>query len=151
MADFGVEFEGLDDWRKDLARVDMASHVKEADQTAGSLIANKADIRRARLRSQFPAYKQVKIKASRAQRGVEVTVGPKTVGFAAEFGAFVHPVFGRFQSQTGFARKVWPPWGGSGDDAGFLVFPTVREHQDKISFMYLEAVDKATKTAFPEV
>ncbi len=151
MADFGVEIEGLDDWRKALARADMASHVKEANHAVGSFVADKADIRRAGLQGQFPAYKQVKIKASRAQRGVQVSVGPKSVGFAAEFGAFTHPVFGRFQSQTGFARKVWPLWGGSGDDAGFLVFPTAREHHDKISSMYLEAIDKATKVAFPEV
>ena len=42
------------------------------------------------------------------------------------------------------------PWRGVGPDAGYAIFPTIRDSQDEIARMYEEEVGQITAKAFPD-
>lgn len=142
--------EGLTEWRKALRSVDLVDAVKDVNQRAAQFVVVLAEQKKARLQARYPSYKKVTLKASRTQRGAQVIVGPKTVGKAGEFGAIVHPVFGRDIVQTTFRRRVWPVWSGRGKGAGLMVFPTIEENREEIIVRYGQAVTESLKVAFPE-
>lgn len=55
-----------------------------------------------------------------------------------------------FGSMQGRRKKQFDPWRGSGDDAGYALFPTIRSQRDRIVDEYLKAVDQAMRGAFPQ-
>jgi hypothetical protein len=144
-----VKVEGLTEWRKAMAKAGLADAVKDVNQSVAQFVVDHAERKRAALQGRYKSYSKVRIKAGRTQAGSQVTVGPKSVGFAGEFGAYVHPVYGRDRQQSGFKKKVWPMW-RSGADTGYLVFPTLREKEQEIADLYEAAVDNAMVASFPE-
>lgn len=75
--------------------------------------------------------------ASRARATVVVLGGQASAPWAlgAEFGAIAYPQF--------------LPWTGSGDDAGYVLWPTIRDQEEAIEELYLDTFVEAYSTAFP--
>lgn len=134
----------------DLNSGELIEEVKKVNHEAGDLVAREAEQLRTGLASKYPSYGLVRIRSARQAAGAAVTVGPKHLGHAAEFGAFAHPVFGRSMPQVSFARKVWPLWSGSHEGSGYMVWPTIRNKIEDIVAFYDKAIVRATQTAFPE-
>ena len=148
--DARLHIEGLDELRRELRRANLGKRLGQAHKRVAEFVADRAERRRSTLRAQYPSYRKVRLKPSAAQKYAQVIVGHKGVGHAAEFGAMVHPVFGRPRPQASFKRQVWPPWGGNDETAGYMVYPTIREHSDEIVDIYGDAVAKELRPAFPE-
>lgn len=141
---------GLEGWIGDLDSVDLSDAAENASRAAADVVVDEADTKRRALQSRFGSYARVKLSSESIRRGSTVTVGPRRLSHAAEFGAQVHPVFGRFLPQASFSRQVWPPLARGGDDAGWLLSPAVREAEDEIvDRVESETVDTLNK-AFPD-
>lgn len=136
-----IQVENLDHIRRGLRQIDsdLGRVLGQKNKAVAALVGRLAQRKKSQLAGRFPSYESraVKISPSANQRRVQVTVRPA----AAEWGATVHPVFGRFQSQASFRRKVWPGWGRE----GFLIRPTVTENEREIAQEYLEAVSRLAR------
>lgn len=128
--------EGFDGFRKGLKKADLGSKLKEINREVARELIVAAEAKRSALKAEFPAYKKVTLKPSAAANRVQIIVGPKTVAFSAEFGAYVHPVHGSVRSQTGFRSRVWPSWTGNDEEAGLMVYPSLREREAEIRDIY---------------
>ena len=42
------------------------------------------------------------------------------------------------------------PWRGIGENAGYAIFPTIRDNQENIRKMYEDEVGSITRRAFPD-
>lgn len=140
-----VQIKGLQELRRDLRSIsrDAPKALSRAHKGIASFVASRAKVRARGLSGRFPSYRNVipKIRPRGSQRKASVVMlGP--LANAAEFGAHVHPVFGRFRSQASFRRRVWPAHAGQ---QGYVIFPTERETRDEVAEMYLEALDKVLR------
>lgn len=136
MPKLGIRFEGLDELRQGLRRVDgmWGKELGQVNKSIGTQVVRWSEDRQSQMSSQYPSYRSgvVSVKASANQRRVEVNVRPGS----AESGTARHPVFGRWMDQSLFSRRVWP----DKSQEGWLVNPTLVEHEDRIGEEYLEAV-----------
>lgn len=141
MTDVSVSVEGLDEFRANLRRIDrgLGKALGQKYKEIGSFVVRMSERRRGRLAARFPSFRSdvVRVKASANQRRAQVTIRPP----AAEWGAINHPVFGRSMLQTRFKRRVWP---GRNRD-GWLVRPTISDHDEQIAVKFKQAVDDLTR------
>lgn len=59
----------------------------------------------------------------------------------------------RYKNGSAKVRLGWNqfrPWRGVGPDAGYAIYPTIRQNQVQIREMYEDMVDKITREAFPD-
>jgi len=141
-----VTVEGLDEWRKGLARADLKDRVKQVNLEAARYVSTRADVRKAGLVMRYPSYGHVTIKANKLLTGAAVTVGPRGQGYAAELGANVHPVFGRRIPQESMTRRVWPPHSTDGQ----MVWPVIKSDTQRILDIYDRAMAAELRPAFPD-
>ena len=136
MANVSIRVEGFDELRQGLRNIDadLGKELGRTNRTVGAKVAAWSESSRSSMAARFPSYRSraVTVKPSANQRRVMVSVRPA----AAEYGTDRHPVFGRWQSQATFSRKVWPL---SSRD-GWLVAPTIARHESAIADDYLAAV-----------
>jgi hypothetical protein len=67
----------------------------------------------------------------------------------AEFGAG-QDLRRRRSSGTYLGFNQFEPWKGNGKDAGYFVYPSIRQDSDRIVTEYSKAVDAVLKNAFPD-
>lgn len=132
--------EGLDELRRDLRTWDRTAPrlVSLAHRTLAKKVAGKAKSKASSLGS-VAAKSAPSIRASGTLKEASVVLGGNKAPYAlgAEFGALAYPQF--------------KPWRGSGEDAGYFLYPTIRSMEDEIKDTYLHMVVDALQTrAFPE-
>lgn len=137
MPDVRIEVEGLNQLRKDLKAVDgkLVKELGQAYKQIGDMVITAASARAAGLGGVAAKSAQA-LKAT--ARSTEVTIRLDGQRFPYALGA----EFGGSQAQ-------FKPWRGSGPDAGYFLYPTIRSDSQKILDAFNEAIDKATKLAFP--
>lgn len=139
----GVFIEGLDDFRRELRRAnrDLAKQV----MVEANVEVAEAVIEGARTKARGVGRQQARaietLRSARKQRAAVVRLGRNTDKWAwtlgAEFGAKAYPQF--------------PPWRGNDENAGYFLYPTIREKsRDEIPDIYLDAIVEAFERAFPE-
>ena len=101
-------------------------------------------------------------KADEAATGMKPAGGQKWAGIklaaenpyvrAVEFGTSWHRVFGRWVEASKMKRRVYQPWGGNGEDAGYALYPTLRQflRTPRFEETYHGALDDVYAKAFPE-
>jgi hypothetical protein len=133
-----VYVDRLDEFRRGLRRIDsgMGRELGKVNKDVGFEIVKLSKRKVALLDGRYPSYssKVLKIKPSANQRQVIVTITPG----AAEAGARRHPVFGRWQNQAQFSRRVWPKEIAKGQ--GYVVRPTVEEQGEQIGAIYVDQI-----------
>lgn len=145
--------EGFDELRRAIKELSLQKMMGAENAKVGQVVVGYAERERAMLQTRYPSYAKVRIKASATYKYLQVRVGPKAIGAAAEFGAYNHPVFGRWMSQTRFRRHVWPDWAGNArtrttdHEAGYLVYETLRKHGDEIVGMYVDKITAGLEVA----
>ena len=78
-------------------------------------------------------------------RSAAYTIG----GVAAHVAPSIKPVFGG--AEFGSMRfKQFKPWRGNGSDAGYFMYPAIRQDADRIETEFTDAVDHIIKRRFPE-
>lgn len=135
-----VYVDGLEEFRRGLRRIDsgLGRELGKANKDIGTKIIQLSRRKVASLDGRFPSYrsKVFKLTASANQRQVIVTIRPG----AAEAGSRRHPVFGRWQNQAEFDRRVWPK--ELPKNSGYVVRSTVEEDQDVIGAIYVDQISE---------
>lgn len=117
-----------DDLPKDLRQVN-----KDAAETVAADARNRASSQGGALGKAAPS-----IKAGATQRGGYVKIGGDRYPFAlgGEFGSVQF--------------KQFRPWRGSGDDAGYALYPAKRAKTPHIVERYGDLIDELSRRAFPD-
>lgn len=137
-----VDVEGMRAFRRDIGAVDkeIVKELGRAYKGIGTMIAEDAATKANALGGvAAKAANAVKATARTTDVAVKLNAGARTpFAFGAEFGGGSRP-----------ATRQFRPWKGSGKDAGYFLYPTIRDDGAKILHAYEEAVDAATARAFP--
>lgn len=126
----GVKVTGLAELNKALKALgpDVQKELKAANFEVGDMVAG--DARSIALGLGGVAAKVApSIKATKTQAGAAVSFGGAAYPFAggAEFGSLKY--------------KQFQPWRGNGSDAGYMVYPSIRQNVDRIEATYVDRLD----------
>lgn len=152
-----VEIEGLDEFRRDLRRVNPAlgKAIQRAHKTISTKVAN--EVRPAVQRLPSPG-------GTRAVRGITPRATQKHAQIAFSraqarkplwaniLGAYVHPVFGRRFPVKKMKRRIWQPHLGSHwqPEQLYGAGPVLKHARDTFAAdEYLDAFTDALREAFP--
>jgi len=111
-----VEVKGLRELNRDLRRIDRAlgkrtqRALKRVSEEVVEDIRSRMTTREGRLGAK--GAKGVRARATQRKAKIAL-LGSNPVIRGLEFGAIVHPVFGRRMLQRDMARRVFPPWVGN--------------------------------------
>lgn len=136
-----LDSEDSTEWRKELGRV---------NHEVAEFVVDRAG---PRMRALGPmgARAAATLSASRSGVSARLMLGGASAPFAegVEFGAISNIPR---QTVRGTVRgwNQFKPWRGSGSDAGYALFPAMRENEDQIIEMYGDAVDRLMARAFPD-
>ena|SRR5687768_13104676 len=128
----GIEIRGLKDLTRALKDIDaqLPKELADLNQQVGESVISGA---RGRASTPLEHRAARTLKAARQQRVVLIRLGggryPEALG--AEFGAGQ----GTLRNTTRGVMEGWNqfrPWRGSGGDAGYFLFPTIREDTPQI-------------------
>ena len=126
----GVKVTGLAELNKALKALgpEVQSELKAAHFEVGSMVADDAKSIAYGLGG-VAAKVAPSIKATKAAAGAAVSFGGAAYPFAggAEFGSLRY--------------KQFKTWRGSGSDAGYFVYPAIRQDADQIETTYVERID----------
>lgn len=145
-----LRVEGLAQFQAELRRVnrDLPRVLRLAHLDAAELVAEEAR-GRARARGGVAAKTAPSIKAAGEQRRAKITLGGARFPFAlgAEFGGGRHGP-GNPTPAGGYTTQ-FPPWRGSGGDAGYFVYPAIRATRDRFVDAYEQGLAELISRAFP--
>lgn len=132
-----VTVEGLDQFRRELRKLDdktLIDGLKDANKQVGDIVVDEAKSR-AQTRLQVKAAST--LRAGRQQARAVVTGGTARVPFffGAEFGALQY--------------RQFSPWRGSGENAGYFLFPAIRDKREEVLDVYGVAIERLAAEAFP--
>ena len=144
-----IEITGLKEFQNGLKQFDskIIKSLAKSYKAIGDMVIERAQVK---AEGQGGVAKKAAeagaMKSSTSQAGVTVRLGSKAVPYAlgAEFGG------GRFR-----AGKPSPNGGYTSQfkrhkgREGYFLYPTIREAKGDITELFFEAVDKASKDAFP--
>lgn len=148
--DSRVEVKGLADLRRELRRVNdqLPKELGNVNHKVAEYVIDRATGRASTALEHRAART---MSAARQQRAAIIRLGgaknPEALG--AEFGAGQNIAR---QTSRGSVRgwNQFRPWRGSGPDAGYWLFPTIRQDTPQIIEMYLKMIDELTRRAFPD-
>lgn len=126
----GVRVTGLVELNKALKALgpEVQKELKAANFEVGSMVADDAKSIAFGLGG-VAAKVAPSIKATKTAAGAAVSFGGAAYPFAAgaEFGSHRY--------------KQFKPWLGNGSDAGYFVYPAIRQDADQIESTYVERID----------
>ena len=130
---------GLKEFVAELKAVapEFARELSKVNREIAQLVRDEAKSKAADLGG-VAAHVGPSIRASGTQKSASVTLGgddfPMAMG--AEFGSIQYHQF--------------KAWRGNGMDAGYFVYPTIREHADDIERMIVDGFMRVAEHAFPD-
>lgn len=132
--------DGLKEFTRGVRKIEagLGKELGRANKDVGIEIIKLVEKQRSRMASRYPSYRSkfVRIRPSATQRNVTITVRPG----AAELGSRRHPVYGRWQNQSGFKRRVWPR--EVRPVTGYLVRGVVSDNVDDVAQVYVERIGR---------
>lgn len=142
---------GLDELRKALKELGDVEGTKEF-KLAGWRAATEVVIPGAQSRASTPLQQA----AAATLAAAKVATGGG-VRFGAGFPAAMGAEFGAAQNQLRNTQRgpvrgwnQFPPWRGSAGDAGYFLWPTIREEQERIVEVIDESLEPLFARVFPE-
>lgn len=148
-----IKVAGLDELRRELRRLDTPGLVDElktvnydvAEQVVGWAQANAARW------GPMDQRAAATLSAARAQKAARVRLGGARAPFAqgAEFGAG-HNKPRPTARGTVRGWNQFRSWRGNGADAGYWLYPAIRDHTDEIVERYGDGLERITAKAFPD-
>ena len=131
-----VEVHGLRELNRALREVEGGTPkaLRETNKKVATKVATKARGRASALGST----------AAHVAPSLRASAGATSAGVAG--GGATFPMFGG--AEFGSLRyKQFPPWRGSGSDAGYFLYPTIRDEAPHIEDEYREALDHLIRKA----
>lgn len=149
-----IQVRGLRDLRSELKRLGNAkvleAELATANEYVAEYVADKAEPRMRGLGSMGARAAQT-LSASRSGVSARVSLGgnqfPGALG--VEFGA----IRDRLRATAGGPMRGWnqfQPWRGTGMNAGYALYPTIRENAAQIGEIYYRELDEILSRAFPD-
>lgn len=134
-----VQVSGLPELSKALKAIgpDAQKELREASKRVATFVAN--DARSAALSiGGVAAHVAPSIKPVGGVSGAGVAMGGSSYPMAggAEFGSMRY--------------RQFKPWRGNSSDAGYFLYPAIRQDADRIQTEFTEAIDDIIKRRFPE-
>lgn len=133
-----IDVIGLAQLRRDLKEVggDLPKQLQQVNKAAAAVIATDAR-ERAESLGGVAAKSAPSIRPGATQTAGLIRLGSDNYPFAlgAEFGAIQY--------------KQFKPWRGASGDAGYFLYPAIRDDVPKVVEMYGAELDKLTRKAFP--
>lgn len=127
----GVKVTGLAELNKALKALgpEVQKELKAANFEVGSMVAGDAQSIALGLGG-VAAKVAPSIKATKTASGAAVSFGGAAYPFAggAEFGSLRY--------------KQFQPWRGNGSDAGYFLYPAIRQDVDQIEATYVQRIDE---------
>lgn len=152
-----VNVKGLDQFRRELRKIeqeggtDGIALLKEANVKVANYVIAKAQARAAGI-GRLQAKAAASMRAGRQQARATIIGGRADMPFffGAEFGAYPNVVRNRNNRRyRGFNQ--FEPWRKPGNgNAGYFLFPTMRDETRTIIEMYGDELDKIASEAFPD-
>ena len=138
-APVGVQVQGLDELRRRLRRLgpEQSKRLGTVNRAVAQLVVDAAK-RRARLVSPQAAKASETLRALGAARAAQVALGSSRRGRGFELGA----EFGSIR------HRQFPAFRGSDRDAGYWLYPTIRDEEGRIVDAYGEALDDLIDDVF---
>jgi hypothetical protein len=149
----GAKVVGLDELRRELKRLDDAGligELKDVNYEVASSVIGPMKSKAAGIGA-MEARAAATLSASKAAARAQVNFGGAKAPFAggAEFGAGRDSIRSRASgSYVGY--RQFNPWRGNGGDAGYFMYPTIRDRMDDIVERYGDGIEKITRKAFPD-
>lgn len=140
-----IVVEGLREFSKEIRAVDDKKLLGQAHKKVSQFVGDEAQRNVAQLVGRFPSLAKLQISPSAATTQVIVTL-KKPFAHAGEWGTKTHVVYGKRVLADEMRRRVWPAW----DTDGHLVHPVLRDKQQQIIDLYVEAIEEVTREVFPD-
>ena len=145
-----VQITGLSELRQKLAGLNLTDELKDANEYVAEYVVDKAEPRMRGLGA-MGARAAMTMKATRSGVAARISGGSDSVPFfsGVEFGA----VRGVPRSSAKRQLEGWnqfQPWRGSGQDAGYALYPTIRSSASEIARVYEKEIDRILRPAFPD-
>lgn len=149
----GVRVKGLDELRRELKKLDDAgliTELKDANMEAAESIIGPAQSSAARI-GRMEARAAATLKASKTASVARLIFGGASAPFAggAEYGANRNRARQTARG-TVMGWNQFNPHRGGGENAGYFLWPTIRERTDDIIEMYGDSIERITAKAFPD-
>lgn len=150
-----VEVSGLKELQAELRKIDskLPRELTKAHRKVALAVVDEGQEEMSGLPTPKSDEAARGIKARASQKGAAVAMlGSNPFVRAAEFGTLVHHVFGNPVLASRMKRPVFRPWLGSGQDAGYALFPALRSFlaSPRLEQTYFDALDDVFRAAFPE-
>lgn len=150
-----VEVEGLREFRRELKRLDhpqLTNDLKDVNVRVAELV-RVAAVARSRGQGAMASRAADTLRAARQAARAALILGNTRTPFAlgAEFGSGRNKL--RMLPNEGTARLGWnqfKPWRGSGQGAGYFLYPAIREKETEAVEMFGDEITKLAQRAFPD-
>lgn len=139
MADVGVRLVGWSDFVRDLRRAqpELVKELRRANRDIANEVRDESrDAARSESRQYAKAATGIQSRAFPDKAQIALNPNRFPWIFGAEFGSIQY--------------KQFPAWRGNDSDAGYAVFPTIRDMSEEIADTYGDRVMDAVSSAFPE-
>lgn len=149
-----LSVSGLRELQSELRAVDrkLPGELTKAHRQAAQMILGpaKAEMAAQPVPKAAQAAEGLRIRAAQRSIGIALLASNPTVR-ATEFGTITHTVFGREVLAVSMKRRVFRPWRGNDEDAGYALWPTIRRVIPTPQFLdaYYDALDRVYAQAFP--
>lgn len=149
-----ISVSGLRELQAELRKVDskLPGELTKAHRSAAQMILDPAQSLMASQPVPQAASAAEGLRIRAAQRSISIALlGSNPTVRATEFGTVTHTVFGREVLASSMKRRVFRPWRGNDENAGYALWPTIRRVIPTPQFQdaYLEALDRVYAAAFP--
>ena len=153
----GARIEGLREFRKELTRAEPAfpRYLRAAYKGLAERIATRARLRAAgQANPRWPKQAVDSIVARADKERAQIAFGgnrrgPVQATLGLEFGAFGNIRGDSRKGHPGHTR-MFPAWRGNKGNAGYAIWPTIRNSSQDIQETTYEAIDSALERAFPQ-
>lgn len=154
MPDEGIEVPGLRLFARELKQAgpDLVDELKELNYKVATKVRDAA-LLRAQGEGPMAARAAGSLRAARQAARAAVFLGNAKTPFAlgAEFGSGRNKL--RMLPNEGGDRLGWnqfKPWRGSGQGAGYFLYPAIREKETEAVEMFGDEITKLAQRAFPD-
>jgi hypothetical protein len=144
MPDVTIQAPGLKEFARELRKAGdgLDKELGKAFQQIAKMVAEGATSKAQSLGGVAAKAASEALKTSKSSAQVAIKLATSSIPYAmgAEFGGGRRATTQQFQ-----------PWKGNGPEAGYFVYPTIRDMQPQIIEAYQAAVGKVTEKAFPNI
>lgn len=134
-----VETRGLDQFRRELRKLDNRAEIEDKLKDTNKQVADVVVVE-----AQLRAFTPLQRKAAQSLKSGRQLARAVVSGGGARYPFFGGAEFGAIQYHQ------FEPWRGSGRDAGYFLYPAIRDITPELVDMYGDKIEQLARSAFPD-